>query len=464
MASFDSAAQTLALRFLLCGPARAGKSEVLARLRERLGSRDGEEARDLLALPVALPGGATLRIELFELDPIDESSAAAELLMRSADGVCYVADPRRERLRDNLMAYAWVLERLRVAGRSELPGVLLLNRRDGGDLVGAAELESVIGSGRFPSFTTDAMRGEEVARTLLELMRRGAHRAHVELALDQRGLALPALLLALDEAISRPAMVATPVEPVVEPSAPSTPSAPSRSPILRYVRRLLLEQSAHARERRRMAEQASLVEDEARRPLQFLRSLFTHLDRQAPRLPPTLEEAVAGGAEVLDHLEALLARRSRASLASAGATAGRTVDVGLMARQALRAAAGELPDRRLRLACEGVGRCTGEPDLMRALLWSLIVASVRSRVPRREIVTVVRVRGVTDGRSLRLRIGRFGRIGRGRGIEELALARRLARRLGWRLEFAIRRGGACDLRLEPRSVVIDRLRPVAPRA
>ncbi|MBM4016291.1 MAG: hypothetical protein FJ293_15185 [Planctomycetes bacterium] len=451
MASFDPQARSLVLRFLVCGPTHAGKSEVLARLRERVGSRQGDGAHDLQALPLQLPCGGSLLLELFELEPLDVANAATEALVRCADGALFVADPRRERLRDNLIAYAWLLERLRAAARVELPGVLLLNRRDGEDLVGARELESVIGSGRFPSFNTDALRGEEVARTVLELLRRGATRAHVELALDQQGIGLAPLLHLLDEASSRPALLAAAEDataPVAEPMTDPV-FAPKRSPLHRYVRRLLLEQSRHARERRRFAEQADLVDEEARRPLQFLRSLFAHLERQGPRLPPSLEEAVAGGAEVVDHLELLLQRRIRAAVPSGDASDVCESDLARLARLALRSVAAE-SGAAIRLDARDLGRAAGDADLLWALFHCLFAAVVRSRPRRHDGATlVIRIAGDSAGRSVRLRVSRYGALARGRGLEELLLARRLIRRLGCRLEITARRGGARELRVEP---------------
>jgi len=468
MARFEAAGKELSLRFLLCGPKRAGKSEVMARVRERVGSRSVEKGHDLAVAPMAIPGagGATLAVDLVEIDPSDDANKATEALLAAADGVCFVADPRRERLRDNLMAYAWLLERLRGAGRGELPGVLLLNRRARGDLVEAEELESVIGGGRFPSFTTDATCGDEVARTLLELLRRGATRAHAQLQLDEHGIAVPPLMVALDETFMRPAVVVAAVEPAPATPMPSTPTgAPIRSPLIAYAKRLLVEQGAHARERRRMRDQSQILDDEARRPLNYLRSLFAHLERNATRLPTALEEAIAGGGEVLSLLESIVERRSRLSAAAARGRdeAVRGVcDLGRAARHAVAAAAAELQPRRMRVDGRGVGACEGDVELMRTLFWSLFVALAKSRRARPFATTVVRVRASTDERTLKLRIGRFGPLSRGHGIEELVLARRLARRVGWRLQFVPRRAGEMDLRLEPRAVPAPPSRPRLP--
>lgn len=466
MARYEADTGVVALRFLLCGPSRAGKSEVLARVRERVGSRSPDRCREWTSLPLSVSGAAaTLQVELVEFDPIDAENARAEQLMRDADGVCFVADPRRERLRDNLIAYAWLLERLRSAGRAALPGVLLINRRAGGDFVAAQELESVVGSGRFPSFSTDALVGDEVVRSLLELLRRGATRAHGELALDGCGIGLSPLLIALDESFNRAVpLPAAAVEPLRAAPLAEDDLAPTRAPLLRYMGRLLDEQGRVARERRRLRDQATWLEEEAKRPVAFLRSLLTHLERQGTRLPAALEEAVAGGAEVLNHLEAMLGARARGALAAAheGAARRRSCDLALVARQAIEAVSRELPYRRLRLDAVGLEWCEGDPDLLRALFWSLFAALSRSRRARADGATTVRVRASAEGRSLRLRVLRFGALRRGHGVEELLLARRFARRIGWRFEFVARRGGAVELRLEPRELPIGRASPPLP--
>ena len=461
MARYEADGGVVALRFLLCGPSRAGKSEVLARVRERVGSRSPERSREWTSLPLAVSGAAaTLQVELVEFDLLDAENVRAEQLMRDADGVCFVADPRRERLRDNLIAYAWLLERLRSAGRSSLPGVLLINRRAGGDLVAAQELESVVGSGRFPSFSTDALIGAEVVRTLLELLRRGATRAHGELALEGCGIGLSPLLVVLDESFNRavPLPAAAAAESRVAAPQEEDGTAPTRAPLMRFAARLLDEQGRVARERRRLREQATWLEEEAKRPLAFLRSLLAHLERQGPRLPAALEEAVAGGAEVLNHLETMLTVRAHGALALATeATARRrTCDLAVVARQALDAVSRELPYRRLRLDAVGLEWCEGDPDLLRALFWTLFAALSKSRRARADGATTVRLRAIAEGRALSVRIVRFGALRRGRGIEELLLARRLARRVGWRLRFVARRGGAVDLRLESRELPVGR--------
>jgi hypothetical protein len=52
-----------------------------------------------------------------------------------------------------------------------------------------------------------------------------------------------------------------------------------------------LEQGRLSRERRRLRDHAAWIEEEARRPLAFLKALFLHLEREAPRLSNTLDEA-----------------------------------------------------------------------------------------------------------------------------------------------------------------------------
>jgi hypothetical protein len=456
MAAFDPKQRELTLRVVLCGPTQAGKSETLARLRERLGDRNVVPSRTLVSQPAVIFAEPTARlvVEAREVDPIEAECDLATCAIAAADGVMFVADSRRERLRDDLVAYAWFLERMREAGRTELPGVLLLNRREASTRVAPVDLEAALGAGRFPAFETEATRGEEISRGVGELLRRAATRIHGELLLGNSGITLPNLLSAVDVAVTRevvvpppPVEVAKPVEPTRAPTA-----APPRSPLLRFGRRMLAEQSRLSRERRRLRDHVAWVEEEVRRPLAFLKSLFLHMEREAPRLSTALDEAVAGASEVLAHLEAILsgARKSAAADASRERSDpnARACDVSMLARQAFAALERELGASRLAFKRGSLPWVDGDPDALRALLWATFSAVARSNRSREGRKLVIRLRVRADGRALRIRVGRLGEIRRSAGLEELVLARRIARRLGLRFALHDRRAGRRDITID----------------
>jgi hypothetical protein len=462
MAAFDPKQRELTLRLVLCGPTQAGKTATLERLRERLGDRGVASTRTLASQPVVIFAEPTARllVEIREIDPTDAETDLATCAIAAADGVVFLADSRRERLRDDLVAYAWFLERMRESGRGELPGVLLLNRRDEPTCLAPQDLEAVLGSSRFPSFETDARRGEEIARGVGELLRRAATRVHGELMLGDSGITLPNLLGAVDVAVTRES---APQKPAAEPkSAPATVApeapakkkrvaAPPRAPLLQFGRRMLVEQARLSRSRRRLRDHAAWIVEESRRPIMFLKTLFLHLEREAPRLSTSLDEAVAGGAELLGHLEAILTGTRRSANVDGAReraeTHSRPCDVAMLARQAYVAVERDHRDVRFSLKRAELPWIDGDPDLVRALFWSAFAAVVRSNAPRKNRPVIVRLRVQSSGRGLNLRVGRFGAIGRGTGVDELVLARRLARRLGFTFELAVRRGGRRELRL-----------------
>jgi len=469
MAAFDAKQRELTLRLVLCGPQQAGKSATLDRLRERLGDRGVASTRTLASLPAVIFGEPTARllIEIREIDPTDAETDLATCAIAAADGVIFVADSRRERLREDLVSYAWFLERMRESGRGELPGVLLLNRRDSSACLPAADLEAVMGTGRFPSFEIDATRGEEVARGVGEVLRRAATRVHGELMLGDTGITLPNLLGAVDVAVTResaprppaaaPAQVVMPSPRPAEPAPPAArrrreSAAPPRSPLLQLGRRMLVEHGRLSRARRRLRDHAAWIEEEARRPIAFLKTLFLHLEREAPRLTTALDEAVAGGAEVLGHLETILAGTRRSAMFDASRdrsdARSRPCDVAMLARQAFGSIRRDHREARLAFRCESNSWVDGDPGSLRALLWAAFAAVARSNAPRTGRPVPVRLRVDGSGRSLRMRIGRLGEVVRGRGVEELVLARRLARRLGLSFRLVERRPGRRELRLE----------------
>jgi hypothetical protein len=466
MARFDAAQRELLVQLTLCGPAQAGKSTVLDRLRERLGERVVGRRR-LHAAPILVGPAPALRllVDVVEVEPVEADAAVAGLAFAESDGLLFVADARHERLRDDVVAYAWLLEQMRAAERDDLLGVLLLNRRDAPTRLTATDLEAAIGAGRFPSFEVDATHGDEVARGVGELVRRVLARVHARDGLESSGVALSDLVVAFDAVASRAPEAAAPspvasgatAEPASPSAAPESAVAESsvlrvRAPLVRFGQRIVRDQGRLARERRRLHDRLAWIEEETRRPLAFLASLFRHLERESPRLSSALEEAVAGGREVLAHLESIVAahpdptRRDRGE----GRLARRQpCDLEAVARQAFAALERDRSLARLELRAASLPWWVGDVDALRALLWLLFVAVARSRAETsRSRPGVVRVRARVTSGAVRLRISRLGALRRGRGLDELLLARRLARRLGLAFTLVARRAGRRDVELQ----------------
>src|SRR5262249_1815995 len=162
---------------------------------------------------------------------------------------------------------------------------------------------------------------------------------------------------------------------------------------------------------------------ETRRPLAFLRTLFAHLERETRRLPAALEEAVAGGAEVLSHLESML-EGTQALLNVLHA--GRPAAAGGCPLPAGRREPGgpgrhdrPLPMPRLRVGL--LPTVVVDPQVVRVLIWAAIVAVLKSARRRGARVKLVRISARASALGLRVRIGRLDPLRRGAGIEELLL-------------------------------------------
>jgi len=200
------------------------------------------------------------------------------------------------------------------------------------------------------------------------------------------------------------------------------------------------------------------VVEDSRRPMAFLKTLFDHLDRERKRLPVPLQEGIAGGEEILGHLERVLVT-ARRGVEQTGAERPRerAVDVGEglhSAYAALRRDA-TIPRARLRVGRLPVVRADAQG--LGALLWAALAAVVCATRRRDRGIATVRVSARQRARGLRLRFASFESARRGCGIDELLLARRLAQRLG--IGFSIvsgRRGGkAIALDLPPEMQVVE---------
>jgi hypothetical protein len=489
MAEVQVEGKLVGLNFIVCGPSQAGKSTFLGALRGPMRALDdGENA--LRCTPFELPGDqVTLGIvpaflEVHSELTVDEQATP---ILSSTDGVLFVADSRRERLRDDVVAWAWLLEHLRAAKRDDVPIVVCYHRRDAANAMPTSDLDGALGVGRHPFFETGRDNPGGMLAAVIEVLRRAAARAHpaVESLWPewQRGPFLSGLDARLGECNSRVGAPAAAVPAAAEPVAAPAPAAsagpgpvpvrpedstdhdggehaarPSRrSPLLRFATHCFGDAGRTARERRRLVEQLACVVEESRRPMAFLKTLFDHLERERKRLPGPLAEGVAGGAEILRHLDSVLsAARRVAESTHDGHSRERAFDLheGLHAAYSALRRDATVPRAHLRVGRLPVVRADAEG--LGALLWAALAAVARAARRREHRSATIRVSARQRTRGLRLRFARFEVARRGTGVDELLLARRLAQRLG--IGFAIvsgRAGRALVLDLPPEMQVVE---------
>jgi hypothetical protein len=496
MAEVQWEGQVVGLNFIVCGPSQVGKSTILGALRAPLRAfDDGENA--LRCTPLELTGSdVTLGVvpKFVEVHSEMTVEEQATPLLATTDGVLFISDSRRERLRDDVVAWAWLLEHLRAAKRDDVPIVVCYHRRDAANAMPTSDLDGALGVGRHPFFETDRDNPGGMLAAVIEVIRRASARAQsaVEALWPgwQRGPFLSGIDVRLSECNARLASPATAPAPAASPAPAAAPApvkrtaAPAgppevpfrpedtmvhpeaahrvrrarRAPLLRFTTHCFGEADRIGRERRRLLEQLKCVVEESRRPMAFLKTLFDHLDRERKRLPVPLQEGIAGGEEILVHLERVLvtARRGVEAI-GAERPRERAVDVGEGLHSAYAALRRDATVPRARLRVGRLPVVRGDAQGLGALLWAALAAVVCATRRRDRGIATVRVSARQRARGLRLRFASFESARRGCGIDELLLARRLAQRLG--IGFSIvsgRRGGkAIALDLPPEMQVVE---------
>jgi hypothetical protein len=507
MAEVQIEGRLVGLSFVVCGPSQAGKTTFLAAMRGPWrGIDDGAAA--LRCTPIDLDGDPPVGVAptFVEIHPNDGDAAATEALVAAADGVLFVADSRRERLRDNLVAWAWLLERLREAKRDDVTIVIALHRRDAPNALPASDLDGALGAGRHPWFESQRDNPGGVLAPVIELVRRAAARAHpaVESLWPEweRGRFLGALDGKLGECNSRlmtaqlqaqvpvapnagpvtvtvtavPVAVPAAVEPVASAptksessrSVPAVPAMPEtsartsrrskRSPMLRFATHFFGEAGRVARDRRRAVELLNCLVEDSKRPMAYLKILFGQLERETKRLSAPLQEALAGGGEVLKRIEQAFATAARGVAEQRPELVRESpfdLDEGLRACFSVLRRDTTVPRARLRLARLPTVR--GDAEGLSALMWATLGAVLRATRRRERRVATVRVSARERPHGVRVRFARFDVARRGSGLDEMLLARRIAARLG--IGFAIvagRRGGrVIVLDLPPEMCIVE---------
>lgn len=504
MAEVQLEGRLVRLTFVVCGPPQSGKSTFLSLLRAPLrGLEDGAHA--MRCTRIELDGDPPIGVAMnfVEVHPDGGASDASWRRAAQCDGVIFIADSRRERLRENIVAWAGLLERLRETGRDDTPIVIAFHRSDSQNALAPADLDGALGAGRHPWFETRSDDAASVFAPVIDVVHRAAARAHASVESFWPGWEKGRFLVAMDgklgecnsrvnsqppqpatqivqvklqaspsssrkagrsDAPAMPLAVEVVVNPAPQPAAPRpvsplrAPRKAKRSPIVRYATRLLAEANRTAHDRRRAVERLTCAVDDARRPMDYLKLLFTHLEREGKRLPGPLQEAVAGGGEMMKHLEHVFAAAARGipeRRGERGHDAPFDVDEGV--RACFSALRRDATVARVRLRLSRLPTVLADVDGLSALLWAALGALLRATRRRERRLATVRVSARGRAHGLRIRFGRFDSARRGTGLEELLLARRIALRLG--IGFAIvasRRGGrAIVLDLPPEMEVVE---------
>jgi hypothetical protein len=379
MAEVQWEGQVVGLNFIVCGPSQVGKSTILGALRAPLRAfDDGENA--LRCAPLELTGSdVTLGVvpKFVEVHSEMTVEEQATPLLATTDGVLFVSDSRRERLRDDVVAWAWLLEHLRAAKRDDVPIVVCYHRRDAANAMPTSDLDGALGvapllrptaamgacSRRRSGIAVRARKRRRLARRSWPVPERDVKLSECNATRNRPRRLAPVGRLraggagfALRDRRARGRQVPVrPEDTMVHPEAAHRVRRARRAPLLRFTTHCFGEADRVGRERRRLLEQLKCVVEDSRRPMAFLKTLFDHLDRERKRLPVPLQEGIAGGEEILGHLERVLVTARRGS--SKPARSGRASAPSTSARGSTRPTPRCAATRRSRARACASGAC-----------------------------------------------------------------------------------------------------------
>jgi hypothetical protein len=357
MAELRSEERGLQLKVVYCGTPAAGKTTNVVHVRSAMDpsgpplespeeKEEGAVYRVLLPeIPLPVEPPLRLSIEVATVRGQASNLGHWHDLMRHADGVVFVADARRERLRDNLVAWADYLEYLRAVKREldEVATVIQYNKLDLDTCMATGDLEAAINPESHPSFEAAAAHGRGVGKSFCEIVRRIVARVHADLDLENAGYRRSVFASAVDEALHQIGMRAgrrmreqegtAPEAPTTPPESPSAslppappppPPVPSTPPVelaageqaraepgdpeergdlwATWYREGVRARGAVCKDREAARLRVADFAENARRPLDFLHKLVRHFEDSVPELPAATSEALEAGRRVVEYL------------------------------------------------------------------------------------------------------------------------------------------------------------------
>lgn len=123
---------------------------------------------DYMPLDIGTIKGFKVKFQLYTVPGQIYYNAIRKLVLRGADGVIFVADSQRERLDDNIESLENLKNNLSDYGYSleDIAYVLQYNKQDLDDLSTIEELQEALNPGNSPYYTSIAIHGDGVKKTL----------------------------------------------------------------------------------------------------------------------------------------------------------------------------------------------------------------------------------------------------------------------------------------------------------
>lgn len=183
MVTINIAKREISVKLVYYGPGLSGKTTNLEFIHQRapVGKRgelttiatesDRTLFFDYMPLKLGKVGGLTTKFQLYTVPGQAYYNATRRLVLQGADGVVFVADSQRDKIKENLESFKNLAKNLEEYGMNiaEIPLVLQYNKRDLPHALSSDELDLLLNKYNSPIFPAIAVTGEGVFPTLKKL-------------------------------------------------------------------------------------------------------------------------------------------------------------------------------------------------------------------------------------------------------------------------------------------------------
>ncbi len=181
MSTLNFARKEISFKIVYYGPAMSGKTTNLRhiyislpqKIKGNFTSIATETERtlffDFLPLELGTIKGFTIRLSLYTVPGQYIYKLTRKSVLKSCDGIIFVADSQRRRKEENIESFIDMMENLKAFGESleTVPIIIQYNKRDLEDILRIEELEESLNSEKqFESYEAIATRGDGVIDAL----------------------------------------------------------------------------------------------------------------------------------------------------------------------------------------------------------------------------------------------------------------------------------------------------------
>jgi len=238
MVQFNFAHREVSCKLVYYGPGMSGKTTNIEMIHQQAPdtmkgqltsiATEGDRTLffDFLPLDLGEIAGMRTKFQLYTVPGQVFYNATRKLVLRGADGVIFVADSSRRKMRENVESVENLISNMKEYGMDieDIPLVFQWNKRDLPDAVPVEELQKALNRWNAPAFEAVAVKGEGVFAALKCVS--GLVLEKISRKAPQRA----ATQAAQPPAAARPAPAAPPPITGPAPTVPPRPTAPAYPP------------------------------------------------------------------------------------------------------------------------------------------------------------------------------------------------------------------------------------------